>query len=169
MNEKSLSTFKGTIVQERQLKEVIAEHKDQAGGLMPILQKAQNIYGYLPIEVQTMIADGLGISLSEVYGVVTFYSQFSLTPKGEHRISVCLGTACYVKGSDKVLEAVEKRLGIKSGECTPDGMFSVDSCRCVGACGLAPVMLVDDDVYGKVTPEQVDSIIDSYLSKKEVK
>ena len=169
MNEKSLSTFKGTIVQERQLKEVIAEHKDQAGGLMPILQKAQNIYGYLPIEVQTMIADGLGISLSEVYGVVTFYSQFSLTPKGEHQISVCLGTACYVKGSDKVLEAVEKRLGIKSGECTPDGMFSIDSCRCVGACGLAPVMLVDDDVYGKVTPEQVDSIIDSYLSKKEVK
>lgn len=169
MNEKSLSTFKGTIVQERQLKEVIAEHKDQAGGLMPILQKAQNIYGYLPIEVQTMIADGLGISLSEVYGVVTFYSQFSLTPKGEHRISVCLGTACYVKGSDKILEAIENRLGIKSGECTPDGMFSVDSCRCVGACGLAPVMLVDEDVYGKVKPEDVDHIIDSYLSKKEVK
>ncbi|MBQ3919162.1 MAG: NADH-quinone oxidoreductase subunit NuoE [Oscillospiraceae bacterium] len=166
MNENSQITFKGTIVQERQLKEVIEEHKTQEGGLMPILQKAQDIYGYLPIEVQTMIAEGLGISLSEVYGVVTFYSQFSLTPKGEHQISVCLGTACYVKGSDKVLEAVEKRLGIKSGECTPDGLFSIDSCRCVGACGLAPVMLVDDDVYGKVTPDQVDSIIDSYLSKK---
>ncbi|MCD7741466.1 MAG: NADH-quinone oxidoreductase subunit NuoE [Ruminococcus sp.] len=166
MNEKSLNTFKGTIVQERQLKEVIANHHDQQGGLMPILQEAQEIYGYLPIEVQTMIADGLGISLSEVYGVATFYSQFSLTPKGEHQISVCLGTACYVKGSDKILEAVEKRLGIKSGECTPDGLFSIDSCRCVGACGLAPVMMVDDDVYGKVTPEQVDSIIDSYLAKK---
>ncbi len=166
MNEKSLNTFKGTIVQERQLKEVIANHHDQQGGLMPILQEAQEIYGYLPIEVQTMIADGLGISLSEVYGVATFYSQFSLTPKGEHQISVCLGTACYVKGSDKILEAVEKCLGIKSGECTPDGLFSIDSCRCVGACGLAPVMMVDDDVYGKVTPEQVDSIIDSYLAKK---
>jgi NADH-quinone oxidoreductase subunit E/NADP-reducing hydrogenase subunit HndA len=166
MDEKSLNTFKGTIVQERQLKEVIRKHRDQQGGLMPILQEAQGIYGYLPIEVQTMIADGLGISLSEVYGVATFYSQFSLTPKGEHRVSVCLGTACYVKGSDKILEAVEKRLGIKSGECTPDGLFSIDSCRCVGACGLAPVMMVDDDVYGKVTPEQVDSIIDSYLAKK---
>jgi len=166
MNEKSLSTFKGNISQERQLKEVIAKHINQDGGLMPILQEAQGIYGYLPIEVQTMIADGLGISLSEVYGVATFYSQFSLNPKGEHQISVCLGTACYVKGSDKILESVEKKLGIKSGECTPDGLFSIDSCRCVGACGLAPVMLVDDDVYGKVTPEQVDKIIDSYINKK---
>ena len=166
MNEKSLNTFKGTIVQERQLKEIIAKHHDQPGGLMPILQETQGIYGYLPIEVQTMIADGLGISLSEVYGVATFYSQFSLTPKGENRISVCLGTACYVKGSDKILEAVEKRLGIKTGECTPDGLFSIESCRCVGACGLAPVMMVNDDVYGKVTPDQVDAIIDSYLTKK---
>ena len=166
MTEKSLNAFKGTIVQERQLKEVIAKHKEQPGGLMPILQEAQGIYGYLPIEVQIMIADGLGISLSEVYGVATFYSQFSLTPKGEHRISVCLGTACYVKGSDKILEAVEKHLNIKSGECTPDGLFSIDSCRCVGACGLAPVMMVDEDVYGKVTPEQVAGILDSYLTKK---
>ncbi len=166
MNEKSLNTFKGTIVQEEQLKAVIAKHHDQPGGLMPILQEAQGIYGYLPIEVQTMIADGLGISLSEVYGVATFYSQFSLTPKGEHKISVCLGTACYVKGSDKILEAIETKLGIKSGECTEDGMFSIDSCRCVGACGLAPVMMVDEDVYGKVTPEQVGGILDSYLNKK---
>ncbi|MBO5448366.1 MAG: NADH-quinone oxidoreductase subunit NuoE [Ruminococcus sp.] len=166
MTEKSLNTFKGTLVQERQLKEVIAKHHDQPGGLMPILQEAQGIYGYLPIEVQTMIAEGLNISLSEVYGVATFYSQFSLTPKGEHRISVCLGTACYVKGSDKILEAVENKLGIKSGECTPDGMFSIDSCRCVGACGLAPVMMIDDDVYGKLTPDQVGKIIDSYVNKK---
>lgn len=166
MTEKSLNTFKGTIVQERQLKEVISKHHDQPGGLMPILQEAQGIYGYLPIEVQTMIADGLGISLSEVYGVATFYSQFSLTPKGEHRVSVCLGTACYVKGSDKILEAVEKHLGIKSGECTPDGLFSIESCRCVGACGLAPVMMVDEDVYGRVTPDQVGKILDTYLNKK---
>ena len=129
---------------------------------MPALQEAQGIYGYLPVEVQRMIADGMNVSLSEVFGVATFYSQFSLTPKGKHRISVCLGTACYVKGSDKILEAVEEKLGIKSGECTPDGMFSIDSCRCVGACGLAPVMLVDDDVYGKLKPEQVAAIIDSY-------
>lgn len=164
MAEKSLNTFKGTDEQEKELKEVIARHKEQPGGLMPVLQEAQGIYGYLPVEVQTMIADGLGISLSEVYGVATFYSQFSLTPKGKHRVSVCLGTACYVKGSDKVLEAVEAHLGIKNGEYTPDGMFSIDSCRCVGACGLAPVMLVDEDVYGKVTPEQVPGILDSYLS-----
>lgn len=162
MTEKTQIEFKGTAEQEKELKEVIAKHKEQPGGLMPILQEAQGIYGYLPIEVQTMIADGLDISLFEVYGVATFYSQFSLTPKGEHRVSVCLGTACYVKGSDKILEAVESHLGIKSGECTLDGMFSIDSCRCVGACGLAPVMMVDEDVYGKVTPEQVAEILDSY-------
>ena len=112
-----------------------------------------------------MVADGLGISLSEVYGVATFYSQFSLTPKGEHRISVCLGTARYVKGADKILAAIEEKLGIKSGECTPDGLFSIDSCRCVGACGLAPVMMVDDEVYGKMTPDQVDKILDKYIKK----
>ena len=145
---------------------VIEKYKAVPGGLMPVLQEAQGIYGYLPMEVQTMIADGLGISLSEVFGVATFYSQFSLTPKGEHRISVCLGTACYVKGADKILEAVEKHLGIKSGECTPDGLFSIDSCRCVGACGLAPVMMVDEDVYGKITPDQVAGILDAYVAKQ---
>ena len=162
MTEKSVIPFQGTPEQEAQLKEVIARYHDQPGGLMPALQEAQGIYGYLPVEVQRMIADGMNVSLSEVFGVATFYSQFSLTPKGKHRISVCLGTACYVKGSDKILEAVEEKLGIKSGECTPDGMFSIDSCRCVGACGLAPVMLVDDDVYGKLKPEQVAAIIASY-------
>jgi NADH-quinone oxidoreductase subunit E/NADP-reducing hydrogenase subunit HndA len=129
---------------------------------MPVLQEAQGIYGYLPLEVQQMVADGLGISLSEVYGVATFYSQFSLTPKGKHQISVCLGTACYVKGSAKILEAVENQLGIKSGECTPDGLFSIDSCRCVGACGLAPVMTIGEEVYGRLVPDQVKKILDSY-------
>lgn len=165
MTESSLNTFKGTIAQERQLKQVIEEHKDMPGALLPVLQKAQDIYGYLPIEVQRMVADGLSISLSEVYGVATFYSQFSLTPKGEHRISICLGTACYVKGADKILQALEEKLGIKSGECTPDGMFSIDSCRCVGACGLAPVMMVDDDVYGKMTVDQIDPILNKYIKK----
>ena len=166
MTEKSLIPFKGTPEQEAQLMEVIAKHHDQPGGLMPVLQEAQGIYGYLPIEVQTMIADGLGISLSEVYGVATFYSQFSLTPKGKHIVSVCLGTACYVKGSDKILEAVEQYLGIKSGECTADGLFSIEACRCVGACGLAPVMMVGEDVYGKVTPDQVPGILDSYKNNE---
>lgn len=132
---------------------------------MPVLQHAQGIYGYLPIEVQTMIAEGLGISLSEVYGVATFYSQFTLVPKGIYRISVCLGTACYVKGSAKILETIETKLGIKSGECTPDGLFSIDSTRCVGACGLAPVIMVNEEVYGKVTPAQAEAIIESYIEK----
>ncbi len=165
MTEKTLNEFKGTAEQEAALKEVIAKHLDQPGGLMPVLQEAQGIYGYLPLEVQQMVADGLGVSLSEVYGVATFYSQFSLTPKGKHKISVCLGTACYVKGSAKILEAVENQLGIKSGECTADGLFSIDSCRCVGACGLAPVMTIDEEVYGKLVPDQVKKILDSYKTE----
>lgn len=167
MTELSVNAFRGTAEQELQLKEVIEKYKDMRGALLPVLQEAQGIYGYLPIEVQRMVADGLGISLSEVYGVATFYAQFSLTPKGQHRISVCLGTACYVKGADKILAEFEKILCIKSGECTPDGMFSIDSCRCVGACGLAPVVMIDEDVYGKIKPEDVQGIIDSYIGKGE--
>lgn len=154
--------FKGNKEQEKELREFIAEAKTERGALMPILQKAQDIYGYLPIEVQTIIAEDLGISLSEVYGVVTFYSQFSLNPKGEHRISICLGTACYVKGADKILEALEEKLGIKVGGCTPDGLFSLDACRCVGACGLAPVMMIDEDVYGRMTVDMIDDILNKY-------
>ena len=158
--------FKGTQEQEQQLLEVIAKNKELPGALLPVLHEAQEIYGYLPIEVQQMVADGLGISLSEVYGVATFYSRFSLTPKGKHKISVCLGTACYVKGADKVLAEVEKKLGIKSGECTADGLFSIDSCRCVGACDLAPVMMVDEEVYGKLTPDLVGKILDKYIKEE---
>lgn len=154
--------FKGNKEQEKELREFIAEAKTERGALMPILQKAQEIYGYLPIEVQTIIAEDLGVSLSEVYGVVTFYSQFSLNPKGEHRISICLGTACYVKGADKILEALEEKLGIKVGGCTPDGLFSLDACRCVGACGLAPVMMIDEDVYGRMTVDMIDDILNKY-------
>ena len=158
--------FCGTAEQEQKLKAVIEESRDMPGCLMHILQEAQGIYGFLPIEVQKIIAEGLNISLSEVYGVVTFYSQFSLTPKGKNRISVCLGTACYVKGSDKILEEVEKQLGIKCGQCTEDGLFSIDSCRCVGACGLAPVMMINDEVYGKLTPKTVKGILDKYREVK---
>ena len=159
--------FKGTKAQELELKDFIELEKSERGALMPVLQKAQEIYGYLPIVVQSMVAEGLGISLSEVYGVATFYSQFSLNPKGEHRISVCLGTACYVKGADKILEGLEERLGIKCGECTKDGVFSLDSCRCVGACGLAPVMMIDDDVYGRLTVDQLDDILKKYTVKRK--
>ena len=155
--------FEGTAEQMSALLDSIRAHKGEAGALMPVLHEAQNIYGYLPAEVQTVIAEELNVPLAEVYGVATFYSQFSLAPKGKHRISVCLGTACYVKGSDKVLEAIEKELRISCGECTPDKKFSIDSCRCVGACGPAPVMIVDGEVYGKLSAKDVAGILDGYM------
>ena len=154
--------FAGTPEQKEMLLAAIAEKKDEPGALMPILQKAQEIYGYLPIEVQTIIAEEMDIPLEKVYGVSTFYSQFTLNPKGKYQISVCLGTACYVKGSGLILEEIEKELGIENGQCTSDGKFSIDACRCVGACGLAPVMLVNDDVYGRLTPDQVKGVLDKY-------
>jgi NADH-quinone oxidoreductase subunit E/NADP-reducing hydrogenase subunit HndA len=159
--------FMGTPAQEAELKKVIAKYKEQPGGLMPALQEAQGIYGYLPYEVQKMLAEGLDVSMSEVYGVSTFYAQFSLVPKGKYIISVCLGTACYVKGADRVLTAIEEKLGIKSGECTPDRKFSIEACRCVGACGLAPVMTVNGEVDGKVTPEQAVKVIETYMAKED--
>ena len=161
-NKNAGVAFKGTPEQEKELKSVIQKHKDQKGALMPVLQEAQEIYGYLPIEVQTMIAEGLDIPLEEVYGVVTFYAQFSLYPKGQSKVSVCLGTACYVKGSGDIYDRLQQRLGIQGGQCTPDGKFSLEACRCVGACGLAPVMTINEDVYGKITPDDVDEILAKY-------
>jgi NADP-reducing hydrogenase subunit HndA len=160
--KKQAVPFSGTPQQEEQLQQIIQKYKDEKGALMPVLQQAQDIYGYLPIEVQTMIAEGLGVSLAEVYGVVTFYSQFSLYPKGQYKISVCLGTACYVKGAGDVFDKLTQKLGIKSGECTPDGKFSLEACRCIGACGLAPVMTINDEVYGKLTKDDVDDILAKY-------
>lgn len=157
------NNFEGTPEQMKALKACIEAHRTEKGALMPVLHEAQNIYGYLPAEVQMIIADELGIPLAEVYGVATFYSQFSLTPKGKHKISICLGTACYVKGSDKILEAVEHELRVSCGECTPDQKFSIDSCRCVGACGLAPVMIIDGEVYGRLSPADVKGILDKYM------
>ena len=127
-----------------------------------MLHAAQEIYGYLPIEVQTDIADGLSVSLAEVYGVVTFYTQFSLNPKGEYKIGVCLGTACYVKGSGDILQKVKDITGIDVDGCTPDGKFSLEATRCIGACGLAPVMTVNDDVYGRLLPDDVAGILEKY-------
>lgn len=154
--------FSGTPEQEEKLKASIASHKDDPGAVMPVLQEAQEIYGYLPEEVQVMIAEGLNVPLEEVYGVSTFYSQFALSPKGEYNISVCLGTACYVKGSGDILDKLSEVLGIGAEECTPDGKFSLTACRCVGACGLAPVIMVNDDVYGRLTTEDIPGIIDKY-------
>ena len=159
---KTTVPFAGTKEQEEALKKVIAENKGQKGALMPVMQLAQDIYGYLPIEVQTMIADGMNIPLEKVYGVSTFYSQFALNPKGKYQISVCLGTACYVKGSGDVYAKIEEILGIKGGECTPDGKFSLDACRCVGACGLAPVMMVNDEVFGRLKPDDVKGILEQF-------
>lgn len=154
--------FAGTPEQEAKLKEVIKRHSDDPGAVMPVLQEAQDIYGYLPNEVQTMIAEGLNVPLEEVYGVSTFYSQFALSPKGKYHISVCLGTACYVKGSGGILEKLTQILGIEAEECTPDGKFSLTACRCIGACGLAPVITVNEDVYGRLTVDDVQGIIDKY-------
>jgi NADP-reducing hydrogenase subunit HndA len=162
MAEKQVPAFQGTKEQEAKLMEVIAAHKDSKGALIPVLHEAQDIYGYLPIEVQTMIAEGLGLSLADVYGVVTFYAQFSLYPKGQYRIAVCLGTACYVKGSGDILEKIKQKLGIDVGECTADGKFSLEATRCIGACGLAPVLTVNDDVYGRLTVDDVDDILAKY-------
>ena len=154
--------FTGTKEQEAQLKEALSQLKGTEGALMPALQAAQGIYGYLPEEVQKMIADALGVSLAEVYGVATFYSQFSLTPKGKYKIGVCLGTACYVKGSGEVYEELQKILGISGGGVTADGAFSLDATRCIG---LAPVMTVNEDVYGKLTVDSVAAIIDKYRAQ----
>ena len=157
--------FQGTPEQEAQLKEVIAAHKDQKGAAIPVLHKAQEIYGYLPLEVQEMIAEGLNVPLAEIYGIVTFYAQFSLNPKGRFQIGVCLGTACYVKGSGDILNKVKEILNIEVGECTPDGKFSLDATRCIGACGLAPVMTINDDVYGRLTVDEVAGILKKYEEK----
>ena len=162
MAKKETVPFRGTKEQEAALMAAIEGLKDQPGSLMPIMQKAQDIYGYLPIEVQEMIADGMGVPLEKVYGVATFYAQFALSPKGEHNVSVCLGTACYVKGSGDILDKFKEKLGIDVGECTPDGKFSLEACRCLGACGLAPVLTVNGEVYGRLTTDDVDKILAKY-------
>lgn len=154
--------FKGTAEQEKKLMEVIEAKKHDKSLLMAVMQDAQEIYGYLPIEVQTKIAEGMDVPLEKVYGVATFYAQFSLSPKGEYNISVCLGTACYVKGSGDIFDRLSERLGIGADECTADGKFSLTACRCIGACGLAPVLTVNEEVYGRLTVDDVDGILEKY-------
>ena len=161
---KKISTipFSGTKEQEEKLKKEIADCTGDNSRLMHVMQVAQEIYGYLPFEVQQMIADGMGVPLEKVYGVATFYAQFALSPKGKYAISVCLGTACYVKGSQEILDELSAQLGIGAEECTADGKFSLSACRCIGACGLAPVITVNDDVYGKITAADVKGILEKY-------
>ncbi len=155
--------------QTEQLDAVIEKYRSTPGALIPVLHEAQDIFGYLPPEVMKKIAKGLEIPEAKVYGVATFYSQFSLNQKGKYRVSVCLGTACYVKGAAEILDKLKERLMIEVGECTEDGLFSLDSCRCIGACSLAPVMTVNDEVYGRLTVGDIDGIISKYeaLESKE--
>ena len=162
--KKNLTTvmFRGTKAQEEQLNAVIEELRDVPGALMPILQKAQDIYGYLPVEVQRMIALKLGISVEEVYGVSTFYSQFALNPKGSVAIAVCLGTACYVKGSGEILDRICEVLGMEAGATSSDGKYSIEATRCIGACGLAPVLTINNEVSGRLTKADVDGILEKY-------
>ena len=163
---KKLSTipFNGTEEQKSRLDAVIAENKHDKSCLMAVMQKAQDIYGYLPLEVQNMIAEGMDVPLEKVYGVATFYAQFSLTPKGENHISVCLGTACYVKGAGDLYNKLQEILGIAGDECTPDRRFSLSACRCIGACGLAPVLTVNEEVYGRLVVDDVPGIVAKYNS-----
>ena len=141
---------------------VIDELKNEQGALMPIMQRAQDIFGYLPEEVQNYIAKELDIPVSDIYGVATFYAQFNLEPKGKYIISVCMGTACYVKGSQQVLDKLEEVLEVPAGRTTKDGLFTLNATRCLGACGLAPVMTVNEEVYGRLTPEDIPGIIAKY-------
>ena len=161
---KKLSTipFNGTPEQDAKLKAIIDANKHDKSNLMAVMQQAQDVYGYLPIEVQNKIAEGMDVPLEKVYGVSTFYAQFSLSPKGNYHIAVCLGTACYVKGSGQIYDKLQEVLGISGDECTPDRKYSLTASRCIGACGLAPVLTVNEDVYGRLTVDDVKGIIAKY-------
>jgi NADP-reducing hydrogenase subunit HndA len=148
-----------------ELQKIIDEYKDKEGPLMPIMHKAQEIFGYLPMEVQEYIANALDIPVSDIYGVATFYSQFTLKPKGKYSIGVCMGTACYVKGAQAILDELCKELNLKPGDTSDDLNFTLEATRCLGACGLAPVIMINDDVYGRLVPSDIKRIIDKYRNK----
>lgn len=144
------------------LLEIVQKYKNDDGKVMLVLHEVQEYLGYVPYEAQKLIAENLEVPMSDIYGVVTFYSRFSLKPVGKYKIGICLGTACYVKGADKIIDKIEQRLGIKVGETTEDGRFSIAAMRCLGACGLAPVMTINEDVYGKLELNEIDAILDKY-------
>ncbi|MCX5832267.1 MAG: NAD(P)H-dependent oxidoreductase subunit E [Deltaproteobacteria bacterium] len=141
---------------------IIEKFKGKPGGLIPVLEEAQVALEFIPLSVQKRIASGLNLPLSRVYGVVTFYSFFTMTPRGKHTVRVCLGTACYVRGGKALTDALEKQFGIKQGETTADRMFTLESVRCLGACGLGPVVVVDDDVHGRLKPGKVKEVLSQY-------
>lgn len=168
-NKKTSIPFAGTMEQELKLQAVIEAHKDKTGSAIQVLQEAQNIYGYLPEEVQVVVAEGLGIPLTEVYGIASFYSQFTMEPKGRINIAVCMGTACYVRGAGDILDDISKHTCCKSGGITDDGQISIEATRCIGACGLAPVLTINDDVYGKLHRGEIEPVIDRYIEADEKK
>lgn len=146
-------------------KQILEKYPKEKDMLIMVLNDVQEKYGYIPEKAQSTISEYLSIPMAEIYGVITFYSRFTLTPKGKYNISICLGTACYVKGSQKILDRAKERFNIEPGEVTPDGKFSIDEVRCVGACGLAPVFMVNDEVYGNATVKQFDEVIDKYMNE----
>jgi NADH:ubiquinone oxidoreductase subunit E len=159
-NNELLKDF--TVEQIAKLDEIIERHQGKPGGLIPVLEEAQVALEFLPVSVQKRIATGLNLPLSRVYGVVTFYSFFTMTPRGRHTVRVCLGTACYVRGGKAIAETLEKAFGIKEGETTPDRRFTYESVRCLGACGLGPVVVIDEEVHGRVKPGKIKDILNQY-------
>lgn len=147
------------------MEEILSKYEKDKSNLIQILNEVQEYYGYIPKHAQFSISEYLDLPMAEIYGVITFYSRFTLEPKGKYNIQVCLGTACYVKGSEKILDKLKEKLGIDVGEVTKDGKFSIEATRCIGACGLAPVFTVNGEVYGKATPELLEKVIDEYKNK----
>ncbi len=145
---------------KKEVQEIMSSYKVEKDNLIPILNEVQEKYGYVPKVAQAEISEYLGISMAEIYGVVTFYSRFTLEPKGKYNISVCLGTACFVKGSQKILDRLKDRLKLEEGQTSSDGKFSIDTTRCVGACGIAPVFTVNNEVYGRATVKKLDEVLD---------
>ena len=156
----------GKACKDEKIEKILSKYEKDKSNLIQILNEVQETYGYIPENVQLEISKYLGMEMAEIYGVITFYARFTLKPKGKYNIAVCLGTACFVKGSEKVLDRVKQKLGIDVGETTKDGKFSLEATRCIGACGLAPVFTVNDEVYGKATPEMVDKVIEEYMNMK---
>jgi len=155
----------GGAQKDEKMEKILSKYEKDKSNLIQILNEVQEAYGYIPKHTQLAISEYLGLTMAEVYGVITFYSRFTLKPKGKYNVAVCLGTACFVKGSEQILDKVKEKLGIDVGETTPDGKFSIEATRCIGACGLAPVFTVNDEVYGKATPEMIDKVIEEYKLK----
>ena len=151
---------------KNEIKDILNKYQKEKDELISILNDIQEKYGYIPKQAQIEISEHLSIPMAEIYGVITFYSRFTLEPKGKYNISICLGTACFVKGSQKLLDRAKERLKIEPGQVTQDGKFSIDDVRCVGACGLAPVFMVNDEVYGKATVAELDKVIDKYMNEE---